>query len=116
MNMQSESFLFLGFIRIYNRESHVCEVDLWLPSPLAAGLRQEGMAAIEYIEVQENCRGKRLGQAALTEASRLIQPYGFHRFMLLTQDHRMDKLAERTGFRRGPTFYWIDSLLGGIEA
>lgn len=71
--------------------------------------------AIEYIEVQESHRGNRLGQAALTEASRLIQSYGFHRFMLWTQDLRMDKLAGRTGFRRGPTFFWIDSMLGEVE-
>lgn len=92
---------------VFDGDTMAGEADIWLPSPLAGELRRKGMFNIEWIEIAEPYRGRRLGQAVLTLALRRMRHHGYRQFMLWTKYDNMHKLAARTGLQKGPTFYWI---------
>lgn len=87
------------------------EVELWLPSNLARSLTEAGIAAIEWIEVSEGLRGRRMGQAMLSSVYDHSSEYGYKQFILWTKWDSMRKLAERSGFQQGPVFHWIIARL-----
>lgn len=96
-------------IYVFHGQEEAGEVTVWLPSILSKSLLQFGVADIEYIEVTEPFRGRRLGHAALSIVKKELERIGYRRFMLWTEPDNisMRRLAEREGFKVGPLFRWI---------
>ncbi len=85
------------------------EIAVWFPSSLSKSLNQIGIADIEYIEINNEFRGKRFGQVALMQMKQYLSNYSFNRFMLWTEvdNQQMIRLAERAGFEKGPILHWF---------
>lgn len=94
---------------LYDGKNQIGEIAIWLPGTRSVSLVEAGIADIEYIEIEEAFRGKRLGQAILSIAQTELRKYGIHRFMLWTEpdNDAMQKLAIRSGFQQDPLFHWM---------
>lgn len=100
-------------IFLHHQDEQVGEINLWLPPALSTSLVAAGIADLEFIEIDEKLRGKRLGQALITAALDELAPLGYSRLMLWTEpdNNEMINLATRSGFTQGPTFHWMQAAL-----
>jgi GNAT superfamily N-acetyltransferase len=96
-------------VGLFDNRKKIGEASMWLPSELSESLNAFGIADVEYIEIIKKYRGKCYGQAFLLEIQKELKTIGFDKFMLWTEVDNipMKKLAQKSGFSKGPTFYWI---------
>ena len=99
--------------RLFANDTEVGEAAVWLPSGLSESLNEYGMADIEWITIHKKYRNKGYGRTFLIKIGVALQAQGYDKFMLWTEldNIPMQKLAEATGFRKGPIFHWMHADL-----